>query len=278
MDDVKDFVKKYWPYILGGVVGLYLLLRYNAGGSTSSGDGGYGAYLQTQAQMAQQNAASQAAAQTAANQLALQNKAIDAQIAYDNAALQVTRDANAATAFNQFQTAQAAMAGAVGSSTAQLIDALNKPAMTAMEAGAYENAAALGAAGNVAANSFLAQGSIVSSAVGAANAVGNMMGGVAQAMAGMEGGEMQGKYTGLINSGARAYGAYASGGMSEAFRNDGATGGGRSGGTDLYGQPIVNMGQTGRSGMYDGNYGYGSTLGGSGMTAPKYAGSAWGGV
>lgn len=256
MDDVKDFVKKYWPYILGGVVGLYLILRYSAGSSaSSSGDNGYGAFLQAQSAAASQNAALQLQAKTAADANALNNKALDAQIAFNTEQLKVTNNKNYADAFNNFQTSQAAMAGAIGSSTAQVIDALNKPAITAMAAGAQENSAALEAAGNVAANSFLAQGSVVGSSAQTAGQMASIFGAASQPVQ-----QQKTDWAGIINAGANAYSTYMTGGL----MNNGGGGGSYGGQGGSFGGG--NFGQSGSFG--GGNFG----------SSAQYGGSAWGGA
>lgn len=215
MEDVKGFVKQYWPYILGAVVGLYLILRFSAGssgGSSSGGDGGYSAYLQAQTAAGAQNAALQLQANMAADKNALDTKALQAQIDINKAQLEVTQAKNYSDAFINFQTTQAAMATAIGGATAGVIDALNKPAITAMQAGAMENIAALEAAGNVAAQSFLSQGAVVASSAGTAGAMteglSNMMG-----MIGNIGKKAPSRIPETIQAGANAYSTYMTGGM-----------------------------------------------------------------
>jgi len=254
MDDIKGFVKKYWPYLLGGVVGLYLILRYSAGSSgSSSGDAGYGAFLQAQTAAASQNAAAQLQAQAQANQLALDSKALDAQIAFNTGQLNVTRDKNIADAYNNFQTTQAAMAGAIGSSTAQIIGALNAPAITAMQAGAIENAAALEAAGNVAANSFLAQGSVVGSSAQTAGQMASVFGSPSFGAQ-----EQKTDWAGIINAASNAYSTYMTGGMMNNSGGGGSTfGGGNFGSTNQYGS---------------------GSFGGGSFGSSKYGGNAWGGA
>jgi len=176
MDDAKELLKKYWPYIVGGIVGLYILLRYNGGGSASSGSSDYAALLAAQSQAASQNAAIGAQAAQAAGTLQLNRDALNAQIAKDNATLELQKKAVQAEAFNNFQSSQAAMAKSIGESTAGLITALNAPSITAMAAGAQENAAALLAAGNVAASAFTTQGNIVNAGASTVAAVGNAVG------------------------------------------------------------------------------------------------------
>lgn len=248
MDDVKGFVKQYWPYIVGGIVGLYLILKFAGGGSSSaSGDGGYGAFLQAQTAAGAQNAALQMQMQAAADKNALDSKALDAQIAINNATLQVQKEKNYADAFNAFQNSQAAMAQSIGSSTANVIDALNAPSIAAMQAGAVENAAALEAAGNVAAASYLTQGQIVATSSTTAGQMAQAIS-LATSSIGSLGQKKPTDWGGIAGAAAQAYGAYATGGASLAM------------------------------GGYGSNYYKGSTLGGSAFTAPQTAGSAWGGM
>jgi hypothetical protein len=207
VDDTKEFLKKYWPYVVGGIIGLWLILRYSGGGSSGGGgaDGAYAAYLQAQTAAAAQNA-----------QLGMQQQAQQAQINLANKQLDVENNANYATAFNNFQTTQAQMAAALGGSVAQVVGALNNPAITAIQAAALENSAALQAAGNVAANSFLAQGTVskgtsqmFSNAISSLGSLGNF----SQP-------KQASKLSGYIDQGIRGYSAYASGGMSEMGRED----------------------------------------------------------
>lgn len=225
MEDVKAFVKQYWPYIVGAIVGLYLILKFSGGGSSggsSGGDGGYSAYLQAQTAAGAQNAALQLQAQMAADKNALDNRALDAQINLNKAGLEVQQAKNYSDAFINFQTTQAAMAQAIGGSAAAVIDSLNKPAITAMQASAIENAAALEAAGNVAAQSFLAQGAVVASSAGTAGAMteglSNMMGMISQI-----GKKAPSRIPETINAGANAYATYMTGGL--ANQNQSTLGG-----------------------------------------------------
>lgn len=249
MDDVKGFVKKYWPYIVGAIVGLYLILRFSAGssGAGSSGDGGYSAMLAAQAQAAQQNAAIAAQQQAQKDQNAINNRALDVQ-----------NNKNYADAFNNFQTSQAAMAAALGDSVSKVIGSLNAPSITAMQAAATENAAALLAAGNVAANSFLSQGEMV-------KGNGTMISGIFQTVPNPTGlgqlGDKSDKWADRINAGANAYSAYASGGMSGMMQNGGGGGGGNpyagSNNSGMFGNAANNgRNTTGNFGNY--NYSYGN--------------------
>ena len=264
MDNAKELLKKYWPYVVGGIVGLYLIMRFSGGSSSSGGSSDYGAFLQAQTAAAAQNANLQAQsnAQNAAlklqqdqqnaqlavqqSQLSLQQQALTGELALqttaladaraeaarknaldvsalnasvvrDNNTLELNRMSAQANAFNNFTTAQAAMAQSVGSSTAAVIDALNKPALVAMQSNAVENAASLQASANVAAASFLGQGDIV-----AANS--SVAGGLTGAIKGIQlpntnGAQQQGTVGKAIEYGGRATAAYYTGGMSEAARS-----------------------------------------------------------
>lgn len=213
MDDVKGFVKQYWPYILGAIVGLYLILRFSSGGSSGGGGSSdYGAYLQAQTAAGQQNAAIQAQVQMAADKNALDNRALDAQISMNIAALDVQKAKNYSDAFNTFQGTQATMAQAIGGSAAAVLDALNKPAITAMQAGALENMAALEAAGNVAGQSLLAQGGVVESSAQTAGQIAQGLGS-ALSMISQIGKKEPSRIPETINAAANAYGTYMTGGM-----------------------------------------------------------------
>ncbi len=223
MEDVKGFVKQYWPYILGAVVGLYLILRFSAGSSGgSSGGSDLSAYYNAQTQAGAQNAALQLQANMAADKNALDNRALDAQINMNKAGLEVQQAKNYSDAFINFQATQAAMATAIGGATAGVLDALNKPAITAMQAGAIENAAALEAAGNVAASSFMAQGNVVASSAGTAagmtEGLSNMMSMISQI-----GKKAPSRIPETIQAGANAYSTYMTGGL--ANQNQSTLGG-----------------------------------------------------
>lgn len=219
MGDVKAIVKQYWPYILGGIVGIYLILRYAGGSSSSgSGDGGYAAFLQAQTAAAQQNAQMQLQTNAQNAQLAMAQKQLDAQIASDAAKLEVQKAAVHAEAFNTFQTTQAAMAQAIGSSTAAVIGSLNNPAMIAMQANAAENAAALNAAANVAAASYMSQSNIIK---GLSEISGAAFGAIPQIQMPGSGGfyaSPDSKWSQGLNLVGRGVAAYYTGGMSEAAR------------------------------------------------------------
>lgn len=214
MDDIKGFVKQYWPYIVGGIVGIYILLRYSGGGSSGGGNTDYAAFMQANAQASQQNAQLQAqqaalAAQQAqaAGELQLNRDALNAQILKDKATLDLQKSAVYTEGFNTFQTSQAAMATAIGTSSAAVITALNQPSITAMQAAAIENAAALEAAGNVAAGSYQAQ-----AAMQAANAA--TVAGVGQRQGVSIISQPESQAGGIVGSIANAVSSYFTGGLS----------------------------------------------------------------
>jgi hypothetical protein len=123
-------LKKFSPWIIGGVVGLFVLYKYAGGGSSGGTD--YAAYY-----------AAQSAQNAQAGALQLQNKQLDAAIASQNM---------------QNQTAQI---GAVGSSAAtiasgiaQVIAAQSILPAQAMNAASQSNQIALASAASVAGRSF----------------------------------------------------------------------------------------------------------------------------
>lgn len=157
MDDVQGFLKKNWMYVVGALVGLYLVYRFMAGGS-GGGDAysGYASFVNAQNQAGLQQA--QIAAQSAAQQASIAAAADKANKEYELGKLQV--QASAQTAFLQ---SQAQMAQAVGQAASGVIGALYQPTIAAMQSAAYENAAALQAGAQVAGAGFVSQASMVQS-------------------------------------------------------------------------------------------------------------------
>lgn len=146
MNDLPEMLKKNWPYVVGGIIGLYLVWRFMSGGSASGGDGGLSAYYAAQAQQ-------QAAAQSAAAQAAqIQAEKDIAQQQYDLGLKQLQISGQ-----TEYLKSQAQMAQAVGDSAAKLVGSLYTPTIAAMQSAAYENAAALTAASQVAAAGFISQ-------------------------------------------------------------------------------------------------------------------------
>lgn len=156
MDDVQGFLKKNWMYIVGALVGLYLVYRFMGGGGSSGGDNGYAAFVNAQNQAGLQQA--QISAQAAAQQASIAAAQDKANKEYELGKLQV--QASAQTAFLQ---SQAAMADSVGKAASGVLGALYQPTIAAMQASAYENAAALTAGAQVAGAGFVSQASMVQS-------------------------------------------------------------------------------------------------------------------
>ncbi len=225
MEETKEFLKKYWPYVVGGIVGLWLIMKY-MGGSSSSSTSDYGAYLQAQTAASAQQAQLGLQSQMQQAQIDATTNAANQQFALQSKALDVSNNNNYATAFNNFQTTQAQMAQALGSSVGSVLGALNAPAITALQAGAYENSAALQAAGNVAAQSFLAQGQV---SQGTSNMFGTAIANLGK-LGQFNAPQPPGQLGSAVQTGIRAYAAYQTMGGSEAFNS--ATGNG------LYGNNI----------------------------------------
>lgn len=176
MDEARDFLKKNWMYVLGGVIGLYLVMRFMGGGSSSNAGTGYAAYAAQQNQLGLQYAQISAQTQAAQAQIAAQQDATNKQ--YELGKMQVQ-----ASAQNDFLKSQAMAAESVGKAASGVIGALYTPTIAGMQSAAYENAAALSAAANIAGAGYLAQAGMVSSTSQVTQAVAqglNQWGGVAQ--------------------------------------------------------------------------------------------------
>lgn len=167
MDDIKGFVKQYWPYVLGGTVGLWLLLRSSGGQS----DGGYGQFIAANNQAA-----------LASQQMGMQNAQLQAQIdaaerqsqrEYDFGLKQLDMQQQAlhASAITAFVDAQSEMAASVSQGAAGVISALTGPSIAAINGAAVENAAAMDAAAMTAASGYLAQSQMVQ---GTSQMIGNI--------------------------------------------------------------------------------------------------------
>ena len=251
MEETTELLKKYWPYALGGVVGLYIILKY-AGGSSSSGSSDYGAYLQAQTAASAQQAQLGLQAQMQQSQIDAQTTQANNQYALAQQSLDVQNSANYANAFNTFQNTQANMAQALGGAASQVIGALNAPAITALQAGALENSSALQAAGNVAAQSFLAQGQV---SQGTSNMFGNAIKGLS-GLGQFSAPQPPGPVTSAVGTAGRAVAAYYTMGGSEAFNaasNNSLYGSGSSslGGSSLGGSSYSNNLNTSGLGTYN---------------------------
>lgn len=156
MGDAGELLKKYWPWAVGGVVGLLLISRYMGGGSQASGDSSLAAFYQAQA-----SASAQQQANAAAQMQAQTNRDVAM------ASIDLQREQVRASSESQYLAAQANMALAVGQSASGTIAALYAPSIAALNAAGYENAAALQAGATVAAAGLTAQGA-ATAAVGEA--------------------------------------------------------------------------------------------------------------
>jgi len=168
MADIAELTKKYWPYALGAVAGVGLLI-YMGRSNSSSGGGDYAAYLQASAQ------------QSAANQsYTLAKSAQDAQIALAD------KQANVAAL-----QAQGQMVGAIATAAGGLVQSLNAPTVAALNAGAAENVSTIqGAVANSIA-SYTAQGSIIQSTANASGKYAEALGMQSQALSNAVSASMQ---------------------------------------------------------------------------------------
>lgn len=152
MDDAKNFISKYWPWLLGGLIALYLIMRSGSASSSSSGTD-YATYLAAQ---------SQAAGQAA--QVGLAQQAQDQSNALANATLNAQVQSNAGQQQIDYLNAQGSVAQAVGGAAAQLVGALYQPSIVAMSGANYENGVALQSAAGIASTGFVSQSAMLDSA------------------------------------------------------------------------------------------------------------------
>lgn len=204
--DIKEVLKKYWPYMLGAVAGLWFLMR-DKGTTSGSND----AYYQYAAQAAAQNAQIAAATADANRQYELQMAALNLQEAeitgeYETAKFLAQTDSDLrvmladrqleleqyntdaqliATGWTlesqeeiaktqtlaQMSVAQAQAGAAAISGYADIIDSLYAPGIAAVNAGAARDMAAIQAAADVAVASYYAQTEITTESFIAQNAL-----------------------------------------------------------------------------------------------------------
>lgn len=157
MQDTKEILGKYWPWLVGGIAGIYLISRYSGGGG---GGGDYAALMAQQSQAAQQNAA-----------LSLQARQMEGQIAVAMSQAEAARTAAAG---------QAAGQAAVGA--ANLISALNAPMVTAINAASADNKHTMETAALTTAAGFMSRGQMVTATAQQSAAWAEAMGKQAQAM------------------------------------------------------------------------------------------------
>lgn len=170
--EMPEPVKKYWPYLLGGAVGLYLLMRSSSGSAAAPASTDYASLLaaQSAANASQGQLGLQAASLQAQTQVALANVQGQSDIANTQANASLTiagyqRDsalAATAAAVNDsnnaaqvgFVSAQAQLAASAGAATAGILTALQQPTIAAVNAGAATNIATIQAAAQAAEYSY----------------------------------------------------------------------------------------------------------------------------
>lgn len=184
MADIKELAKKYWPFIVGGGVGLYLLTRGSSPSvptgtvsytAPSSGSSGVSQSELLQAQLGMEREKLNAQTSLANRGYDIQELAINLEGTKAANEYQLGRDTAQGNAFLNFQLTQAAMADSLGNLAGKTIDALNTPAVMAINSAAAENAAAYTAAGNTAAAAFNAQANIVSTSSASTGILGSSM-------------------------------------------------------------------------------------------------------
>lgn len=186
MDDIKGFAKKYWPYLLGGGVGIFLIMKMSGSKSQTvvMGGGDGGAFLAAQGQIANEGAAiamqgqiaqMQIDAQARENQAALDFQASKNLMDFDLGLRKLDNEQNQinANAMVQFQVAQAAMADSVSTGAAGVIGQLSAPTIAAINSAGLENVAAMNSAAMVAAAGYLAQSDMTAAS---SNMVGSVAG------------------------------------------------------------------------------------------------------
>lgn len=154
MADVQDFIKKYWPYILGGVVGLYLLSRQTGSGQPQTvvlGGGGMSdaAYM-AQAQMASIEAQSAIDRQM----LQMQQTQMDREHTLNLSALEAQTRAASDANLTNYLAAQGAASQGVAQAASGVIAALTAPSIAAINSSTQENAHALMAASQAAGDAY----------------------------------------------------------------------------------------------------------------------------
>lgn len=156
MADAQDFIKKYWPYILGGVAGLYLLSRQTGGGQPQTvvlGGGG----MSDAAYMAQAQIASIEAQSAIDRQmLQMQQTQLDREHTLNLSALEAQTRAASDANLTNYLAAQGAASQGVAQAASGVIAALTAPSIAAINSTAQENAYALQSAAAAAAAGYTA--------------------------------------------------------------------------------------------------------------------------
>jgi len=217
MSDTTEAIKKYWPWVAGGVVGLLLISKMRGGGTSDPLAAAYAAQNANAVQNAaigeqakQREQAYQLNMTALTGQLSQQMAQIDAQkaVAMADIGRQSTADSLMIAGQTQIGSmnaqanyvlaqGQAGLAAAQGAS--QLVAQFQSPAIAALNASAMENMTAMQTAGQVAMAGFGAQAGMIQSTAGGAVGLGNALAqtnlastaGIAS-MAGSLGAQMQG--------------------------------------------------------------------------------------
>lgn len=154
MGDLQDFIKKYWPYILGGVAGLYLLSRQTGGGQPQTvvlGGGG----MSDAAHMAQAQIASIEAQSAIDRQmLQMQQTQLDREHTLNLSALEAQTRAASDANLTNYLAAQGAASQGVAQAASGVIASLTAPSIAAINATSAENAYALQSAAAAAAAGY----------------------------------------------------------------------------------------------------------------------------
>lgn len=151
--EVKEVAKKYWPYAVGGVAAIFIIMKMRGGG------GGGGGVDMSALYAAQAQASGQAA------QLGLQSRQLEiqAQAAQLDGAAKMT-------------AANAQAAAAAGASASALIRELNAPGVAAINAAAAENVATLQSAALLTGQSYQSRANMVLATAGTASAYADAIG------------------------------------------------------------------------------------------------------
>lgn len=156
MGDIQDFIKKYWPYILGGAAGLYLLSRQTGSrqpqavviGGGGMSDAGYMA----QAQMASIEAQSAVDRQM----LQMQQTQFDREHTLNLSSLEAQTRAASDANLTNYLAAQGAASQGVAQAASGVIASLTAPSIAAINATTAENAYALQSASAAASAGYAA--------------------------------------------------------------------------------------------------------------------------
>jgi hypothetical protein len=179
MGDVKSVAIKYWPWLVGGAIGIFLLTRVRGG---SSGGSDVSAFYASQAAAGAAQSQANAQLEIARAQIAATEKASDRTHEYNLANIGLQKEALYSQAIIGFNQSQAAMAAGIGTSAGAVVGALNAPAIAAMQGAAYENAAAMEAAAYAAGMGYQAQAGIVGHTSNVTKSVADALGNVMNAV------------------------------------------------------------------------------------------------